>query len=107
MGPEENRPVERADLARIVRALRKEMPRLKRSYAVDSLRVFGSYARGENEPGSDLDILVAFDEVPGLLKFVELEQDLSDMLGVKVDLVIESALKPRIGKRVLREAVPV
>ena len=107
MGPVERERLDRVDLADVIRVLRKEMPRLARVYSVRSLRVFGSYARGENEPGSDLDILVAFDEVPGLLKFVELEQDLSEILGVEVDLVMESALKPRIGKRVLSEAVPV
>ncbi len=69
--------------------------------------IFGSYVRSEAGEGSDLDILVEFAEEAdlGLLKFVEIENHLSDLLGVKVDLVEESALKPRIGKHILKEVV--
>jgi predicted nucleotidyltransferase len=74
---------------------------------VASIALFGSYVRHEERPGSDLDVLVAFDQAPGLLEFVELENYLSDALGVKVDLVMQESLKPRIGKRILSEAVPV
>lgn len=63
--------------------------------------------RYEARPDSDLDLLVTFDEAPGLLAFVELEDHLSDLLGVSVDLVMESARKPHIGGRVREEAVPV
>lgn len=63
--------------------------------------------RYEARPDSDLDLLVTFDEAPGLLAFVELEDHLSDLLGVSVDLVMESARKPHIGDRVREEAVPV
>jgi len=63
--------------------------------------------RGEAKEESDLDILVEFepDAEISLLEFVELENYLSDLLGVKVDLVEKSALKPRIGKRILSEVV--
>jgi predicted nucleotidyltransferase len=54
-----------------------------------------------------LDILVTFSEMPSLLRFIELENDLSDRLGIKVDLVLREALKPAIGERVLHEVVPV
>ena len=63
--------------------------------------------RHEQSTGSDLDLLVAFHETPGLLKFIELENYLTDLLGIKVDLVIQENLKSRIGKRILREVVPV
>jgi len=61
----------------------------------------------ETRPKSDLDILVEFehDVDMGLLKFVGMENYLSDLLGVKVDLVEKSALKPRIGKHILKEVV--
>lgn len=72
-----------------------------------SLEVFGSYVRDEQTPESDLDVLVTFDKVPGLLGYISLENHLSDLLGIKVDLVMKSALKPRIGQNILREAVPV
>ena len=56
-----------------------------------------------NLPGSDLDLLVSFDDTPGLLKFIEMENYISDLLGVKVDLVMREALKPGIDERILKE----
>jgi len=84
-------------------------PELKEEFKVTSIGVFGSYLRGEEKKGSDLDVLVEFDESAGLslLDFIGLENRLSEALGVKVDLVEKSALKPRIGKRILEEVVNV
>jgi predicted nucleotidyltransferase len=87
--------------------LRQQLPSLSRRYHVASLGLFGSYVRQENRPDSDLDILVTFSEVPGLLRLIELENHLSDLLGVKVDLVMREALKPQVGLRILAEVVPV
>jgi predicted nucleotidyltransferase len=72
---------------------------------VESPEVFGSYVRGEQKAGSDLDVLVTFREAPSLLTFIGIENYLSDMLGVKVDLIMKDSLKPAIGKNVLREAL--
>lgn len=69
--------------------------------------MFGSYVHGDQYEGSDLDLLVEYDEAPGLLAFIELEQFLSDTLNVNVDLVMKGALKPKIGERVLDEVVEV
>jgi uncharacterized protein len=88
-------------------ALRRELPSLARRYHVASLGLFGSYVRRENRPDSDLDVLVTFSETPSLLRLIELENHLSDLLGVKVDLVMRDALKPQIGRRILAEVVPV
>jgi len=84
-------------------------PSLKEEFKVTSIGVFGSYLRGEEKKGSDLDVLVEFEESAGLslLDFIGLEHYLSGVLGVKVDLVERSALKPRIGKRILEEVVNV
>jgi predicted nucleotidyltransferase len=87
--------------------LRRQLPELAERYHVNSLEVFGSYVRNEQSTGSDLDVLVTFNKTPGLLQYIALENHLSDLLGVKVDLVMKSALKPRIGQNILREAVPV
>ena len=87
--------------------LRRELPRLCRDYAVCSLGLFGSYVRGEQRQGSDLDILVEFSRIPGFLRFLDLERELSHLLGVPVDLVEKEALKPAIGKRILEEVVPI
>jgi predicted nucleotidyltransferase len=87
--------------------LRRQLPLLARRYHVASLGLFGSYVRHENRPDSDLDVLVTFTETPSLLRLIELENHLSDLLGVKVDLVMREALKPQIGQRVLAEVMPV
>ena len=91
-------------LNEIVLNLKAMLPRLREQYHVHTLEVFGSYVRGEEKAGSDLDLLVTFDEVPTLFQFVALENFLSDELGVKVDLVMKESLKPSIGKNVLAEA---
>jgi predicted nucleotidyltransferase len=87
--------------------LRQQLPLLKERYQVMSLGIFGSYVRIEQIPESDLDLLVSFQEPPGLLKFIEMENYLSDLLGVKVDLVMRDALKPKIGERILKEVALV
>jgi uncharacterized protein len=97
---------ENLSLSEIIRLLRKEIPQITDRYQLRSLGVFGSYVRKTQDVKSDLDLLVTFHEFPSLLKFIELENHLTDLLGVKVDLVMEDALKPRIGQRVMKEVVP-
>lgn len=93
------------DLATVIEELRRLRPELAKRYPIKELGVFGSYARGEQRPDSDLDILVDFDGPVGLLDFVGLQQDLSDRLGVDVDLVMAEAPKPRIWQRIRAEVV--
>ncbi len=98
----------RRELARFRRVLREHLPELHARYGVRSLGVFGSYVRGEAKKSSDLDVLVEFDEDHlSLLGFIQLENYLSDMLGVRVDLVEKETLKPHIGRRILQEVVSV
>ena len=78
---------------------------LEERYQVKELGVFGSYVRKEQTEASDIDVLVEFSETPSLLKFVNLENYLSDNLGLKVDLVHKGGLKPRLGERILAEVV--
>ena len=91
----------------IVSRLRVILPDLSRHFGVRSLSVFGSRARETAGPSSDVDILVEFDRAPGFFRFVELEERLAAHLGLKVDLVMKSALRPNIGRRVLAEAIAV
>jgi predicted nucleotidyltransferase len=95
------------DLAQFREILRRELPSLRLRYPVNSLGLFGSYVRQENRPDSDLDVLVTFSEAPSLLLLIELENYLSDLLRVKIDLVMRGALKPNTGHRILAEVVPV
>ena len=96
-----------SDLAPIQDRLRRELPRLVEEYHVATLGIFGSYVRDEQQPGSDLDLLVTFSRPLGLLRFSALTNYLSDLLGLRVDLVMKSALKPRIAERILAEVVEV
>lgn len=95
-----------SDLQTIRRTLRAALPELRESYGVESLAVFGSVARGEAEPDSDVDLLVRFrGEPPSLFGFVRLERELAELLCRRVDLVMETALKPRLRDRILAEAI--
>jgi uncharacterized protein len=87
----------------IIQQLQNILPQLREEYDVEQLGIFGSYVRNEQHANSDVDILVSFRHTPGLLKYISLEQYLSDVLGVRVDLVMESALKPTIGARIRAE----
>lgn len=87
--------------------LKTRLPQLIKQYKIKSLGLFGSYLRGEQNRNSDLDILIEFSETPGLFTFMELERELSQLLGVKVDLVMKKTLKPVIGKQILNEVVYV
>ena len=95
------------DLSEIRAELSAQKDALRREYGVKGLSVFGSYVRGEQKKSSDVDILVEFVKPIGLLKFLKLENELTKLLGVKVDLVTKKALMPRIGKRILKEAARV
>lgn len=87
--------------------LRLHLPELRERYGVTYLGIFGSYVRGEQKKTSDVDILVEFDRPGTLLDFIHLQNDLVDLLGVRVDLVEKSGLKPAIRPYVLAEVVPV
>ncbi len=91
------------EVEKITKKLKENMPTLREKYRVKTLGIFGSYIRGEQKKKSDVDILVEFEKPLGLLEFVGLELQLSKLLGKKVDLVMKTALKPKIGKHILEE----
>ncbi|MCX9082591.1 MAG: nucleotidyltransferase family protein [Candidatus Methanoperedens sp.] len=91
------------EVEQIMIKLKKNLPFFEEKYRVKTLGVFGSYIRGEQKKKSDVDILVEFEKPIGLLDFVGMELELSEILGKKVDLVPKNALKPRIGKHILEE----
>jgi len=74
-------------------------------YGVAWIGIFGSYVREEQVADSDVDVLVTFTTPPSLLEFVALENYLSDLLGLEVDLVMRDALKPHLSQRILEEVV--
>ncbi len=94
-------------LKEIKKILKEHKKELKERYFIKNLSVFGSYVRGEQTPESDIDILVEFEKPITLIQFIKLENYLSKLLGLKVDLVIKKSLKPYIKKQVLKEAIPL
>jgi len=87
--------------------LERLKPVLKERYQVETIGFFGSYARGEQNQKSDIDILVEFVEGNSidLFDFIELEDFLTRQLGVKVDLATKKALKPLIKEQILKETI--
>ena len=77
---------------------------LKERYKVAEIGIFGSYLRREQKKTSDLDLLVEFDEPVSFFDFIRLENELTKLLGIKVDLVMKESLKPRLRERVIKEA---
>ena len=92
-------------LSHYAEILHSHLPELQKQFSVKSLGLFGSYVRGQQRADSDLDVLVNFDELPSLTKFIRLEDRLSEITGLEIDLVMEDGLKPNIGKRILKEVV--
>jgi uncharacterized protein len=84
---------------------RDEILRIAAGHGARDVRVFGSLARGEAGPESDIDILVKLDPGRSLLDIISIKQDLEDLLGCDVDVVTEAAISPYIREEVLREAV--
>ncbi len=94
-------------LPEIERILKDQKPLLREKFKVREIGIFGSVVRGEQRETSDLDLLVEFEEPIGLIKYVNLQNYLSDKIGERVDLVVKSGLKPRISRQVLKEVIYV
>ncbi len=87
----------------IKEALQKHKEEFKKEYGLKEVGIFGSYARGEQNEESDIDILIELEKPISFVKFMRLENALSKLLGVRVEMVTKKALKPYIGKRILEE----
>ncbi len=98
---------EPTQLCHMTTLLQQHFPDLAQSYHIKALGIFGSYVRNEQTLESDLDILIDFEDITqqSLLTVARLENILSDVLGVKVDLTLYQSLKPTIGKAILKEVV--
>lgn len=90
-----------------LQAKRQEIITLADRYGARNLKIFGSVARGEDQPTSDVDFLVEMDEKSTLLDYIGFVQELENLLGCKVDVAEPTSLHPLIRDRVLQEAVPL
>lgn len=95
---------ETPDSKQIIEALRALKPKLQQDFGITRLRVFGSVARGEAGPDSDVDLIADFDVYPGLSYFT-MDEKISALLGGrKVDFTTEGGLHKRLKGRILQEA---
>ncbi len=88
-----------------IQTQRQAILHLAQTYGATNLRIFGSVARGEDTPTSDLDMIIDLEPNRSLFDLGGLAMDLQDLLGCPVDIVTEKGLKQRIRARVLREAI--
>ena len=94
-------------LARLVEAKRADILDICRRHGASNVAIFGSVARGDDRPASDIDFLVDLDSRRSLLDHIGLQQELEDLMGVGVDVVTRRGLHPLLREDVLAEAVPV
>jgi predicted nucleotidyltransferase len=91
----------------LLNSKRQEIQEVASAHGAESVRVFGSVARGEGRPDSDVDLLIKLEPGRDLLDLVAIKQDLQDLLGFEVDVVEEGGLSPYLRDRILDEARPL
>lgn len=91
----------------VFKKLKDHIPEFVERFGIASLYLFGSVARNEARPDSDVDLLVEFNRPIGLFEFIELQQQLETLLGCKVDLGTKRSLKARLKDQVTQEAIRV
>jgi uncharacterized protein len=96
-----------SEIANYRSKLREHFADLAKRYHIASLSLFGSRVRGDSRTDSDLDVLARFQETPSLFTLLRLENELSDMLGLRVDLVMQESLRPAVAQRILNDLVSV
>lgn len=91
----------------IIERYRHEILRIAALHGARDVRLFGSRARGDGGPQSDLDLLIGLEQGRSLLDLVAFKQDLEDLTGHQVDVVTDRGLSPLLRDRVVEEAVPL
>ena len=93
------------NIEEIKKIIDKHKTMLTEQYKIKSIGVFGSYVKGFPDKESNIDILVEFSETPDIFEFIRLENFLTEILGIKVDLVTKKALKPILKEKILAQTV--
>ena len=84
---------------------RENILKIAKAHGATNLKIFGSYARGDEKPGSDIDLLVELEPGRSLLDIIAIKQDIEDMINRKVDVVTADALSPYIREEIMQEAI--
>jgi uncharacterized protein len=92
-------------LTAIKKIIRDHKTLLRDRYNINRIGVFGSYARGDTHSGSDVDVLVEFSEPISLIQLVSLENYLTDIVGLKVDVVPKDDIRKELKDTILKDAV--
>jgi predicted nucleotidyltransferase len=87
--------------------IRENLSYLRADYNVQTIEIFGSYTKNLQSSQSDVDLLVTFSKAPSLLKYIALENYLSRILGLQVDLVMKKSLKPILREYILNDIQPI
>jgi len=90
----------------IIKIMKEHKEELKKKYKIKEIKIFGSYARGEQKERSDIDIIVDFEETLTLIELIRLEEEIERILGIKVDLLTEEGISPFI-KPYIKEVVVI
>jgi len=90
------------NIEEIMQILHDEKNSLSEKYPIENIAIFGSYARNEQNPNSDIDILVEFNDKIGI-KFIDFGDELSELLDLKVDLISKQGLKPKYFEAISRD----
>jgi uncharacterized protein len=89
------------------RQLHESMPVLREKYGIETVEIFGSYAKCVQTPQSDIDLLVTYSQTPDVVGVNNIKRFLRRKLGVKVDIVSKKYVNPLIKDKVLQEAIPI
>jgi predicted nucleotidyltransferase len=92
-------------LSSIIQTRRDDILRIATEHGASNIRVFGSVARGEEEPESDIDLLIQLESGRSLLDLIAIKQELEALLGRSVDVLTEAAISPYLREQILSEAV--
>jgi predicted nucleotidyltransferase len=97
---------QRKTTSEIITTLRHHFPNLSRQYDIKALGIFGSYVRNQQTAESDLDVLVEYTTIPGFFKLIQLQEEISTLLGgLSIDIVLQEELTGTIGQRIAQEVV--
>lgn len=95
------------NIRELLQSKRTDILQLADKYGASNVRIFGSVARDEMRPDSDIDFLIDLAPDRSLLDHIALMQDLEDLLGHKVDVATVRGLREHVKQRILKEAVPL
>lgn len=91
----------------LLKKYRNPINEIAAAHGARSVRVFGSFARGEENAHSDIDLLVELEPNRSLLDIIALKYEIEDMIGRKVDVVTTRGISPYLAKQIIKEAVPL